>query len=295
MVCCRRRSGDGWPRTRAPDTSPGPCAATAPTITRQALTDAITNGKPLDGADSAARVLSHRITRGQDPGHPVPGTESPADLTPAERARLAELHHQAFGRARTLGARAADEVPEWALQHLGPVPDPGDVADRADWERRAGQVAAHREAVGWTHPDQVLGRMPGTTTTERRTSYVTAWHALGRPDQALTEAAMSEGQLRARKRAWDNAQAWAPAKPGRRPTSTPPWATPRTRRPTSPAGRSPGPRREPARGRRTPRRRGRAGHPASSTPHPACPWRTTPCGHGRSPAPASGGPAVPAA
>jgi hypothetical protein len=177
---------------------------------RQVLTDAITSGKPLDDADSAARVLSYRISRGQDPGHPVPGTEIPADITPDEHARLAELHHQARDRAGVLGTRTADEAPEWALQSLGPVPDEADAEDRADWEQRAGQVAAHREAVGWDHPEQALGRMPGTTTTERRTSYVTAWDALGRPEQALTAAGMSEGQLRARKRAWDNAQAWAP-------------------------------------------------------------------------------------
>jgi hypothetical protein len=39
---------------------------------------------------------------------------------------------------------------------------------------------------------------------------VATWDALDRPEPALTEAGMSEGQLRVRKRAWDNAQAWAP-------------------------------------------------------------------------------------
>ena len=178
---------------------------------RQVLTDAITSGKTLDDAESAARVLSYRISRGQDPGHPIAGTEIPADITPDEHARLAELHERAGVRTAVLGARVAEQAPEWALQSLGPVPSAEDVEDRADWEHKAGQVAAHREAVGWDHPDQPLGRMPGTTTTERRTSYVAAWDALDRPEPALTEAGMSEGQLRVRKRAWDNAQAWAPA------------------------------------------------------------------------------------
>jgi hypothetical protein len=94
--------------------------------------------------------------------------------------------------------------------HLGPIPDAADAADRADWEARAGQVAAHREAVGWTHPEQPLGRMPGTTTTERRISYVTAWEALDRPRDLLAEAEMTTGRLYTRLRAWDNAEASAP-------------------------------------------------------------------------------------
>jgi hypothetical protein len=121
---------------------------------RQVLTDAITNGKTLDDATSVAQVLSHRITRGQDPGHPTAGTQIPTDITAEEHERLAELHDRAADRDHTLGARTADQAPEWAVMSLGPVPDPTDVEDRADWEHRAGQVAAHREAVGWTHPEQ---------------------------------------------------------------------------------------------------------------------------------------------
>jgi hypothetical protein len=177
---------------------------------RAVLTDAVTSGKPLDDAESPARVLSYRITQTHDIGHPVPGTELPADITQQEHAQLAELHDRAQDRACVLGARTAEQAPEWAVQALGPVPPAEDAADRADWEHRAGQVAAHREAVGWTHPEQALGQMPGVTTTERRTSYTAAWHALGQPEGRLTEADMSEGQLRARIRARDNADAWAP-------------------------------------------------------------------------------------
>jgi hypothetical protein len=177
---------------------------------RQVLTDAVSNGKALDNADSVAQVLSYRINAGQPVAHPISGTELAADITPAERERLAGLLDRADERARDLGARVADEAPDWAVQSLGPVPDAAEAADRADWEHRAGLVAAHREAVGWTHPQAPLGQLPGTTTTERRTSYVAAWQALGRPAERLTEAEMSEGRLRARHRAWENAQAWAP-------------------------------------------------------------------------------------
>ena len=84
-------------------------------------------------------------------------------------------------------------------------------ADRADWERRAGVIAAHREAVGFTDPTQALPRMPGLTSTERRAGYAAAWHALGRPDDTLSEAAMSDGRLRNRIQAWQREQAWEPA------------------------------------------------------------------------------------
>jgi conjugative relaxase-like TrwC/TraI family protein len=177
---------------------------------RQALTDAVTGSKALDNADSVAQVLSYRITRGQEVGRPVPGTELPGDITPAERERLTRLLARADDRTQVLGGRVAEQAPDWAVQSLGPVPEPTDAADRADWEHRAGLVAAHREAVGWDHPEQPLGRTPGTTTTERRTSFVAAWQALGRPEDLLTEADMTTGRLYARVRAWDNAAAGAP-------------------------------------------------------------------------------------
>ena len=176
---------------------------------RVALTKAVTAGQ-LDDAESVAQVLSYRINESQPVGQPVPGTELPADITPTEHQRLSDLHTRTEARTNVLGARAAGEAPEWAVMHLGPVPDPADTADRADWEARAGRVAAHREAVGWTHPEQPLGRMPGTTTTERRISYVTAWDALDRPADLLAEADMTTGRLYTHLRAWDNAAASAP-------------------------------------------------------------------------------------
>jgi hypothetical protein len=96
------------------------------------------------------------------------------------------------------------------VQSLGPIPDPTDAADRADWQHRAGLVAAHREAVGWDHPTQALDRMPGLSATERRLSYAAGWEALGRPDTALDEAAMSDGQLLNRITAWQREQEAAP-------------------------------------------------------------------------------------
>jgi hypothetical protein len=178
-------------------------------------------GKSLTGANSPAQVLSHRITKGR-PDHaltdpaPQTGTRIPAGIPPPTAARLTELQERAAARAGELGRAAAEQGPQWAVQALGPVPaltataSPQAAADRADWEHRAGLVAAHREAAGYTDPDRALPRMPGLTSTERRAGYAAAWHALGQPEDTLAEAAMSEGRLRNRIQAWEREQGWQP-------------------------------------------------------------------------------------
>jgi hypothetical protein len=195
---------------------------------------------------SIAQILSHRILRDGPPRPDLDAAGLPAELHPQDAARLADLHSALDARARDLGAQLAADPPRWALLTLGPVPDTNtnvttDVttdattdaatdaieqqvantaraaareqarADRADWERRAGLAAAHREAVDWDHPEQALPGMPGFSATERRASYAAAWEALGRHAERLDEADMSEGRLRARVTAWDREQQWAPA------------------------------------------------------------------------------------
>jgi conjugative relaxase-like TrwC/TraI family protein len=178
------------------------------------LREAITAGQ-LDDASSVAQVLSHRITRGGQPlDLPTPetaaGTRIPAGLDPDTAARLTDLAVRIDARRDQLGHEVADRAPDWAVQALGPVPPESDVDDRADWEQRAGQIAAHREATGFDHPEHALGTMPGLSMTERRADYALAWHALGQPRERLAETEMSTGQLLARHRAWINEQAWAP-------------------------------------------------------------------------------------
>ncbi len=168
----------------------------------------------LADANSPAQVLAHRITTRRAAHHlvdePVPGTRIPAGIPTEMTERLAHLHAAIDQRTAVLGAQTAVEAPPWAVLGLGPVPEATDVEDRADWERRAGLVAAHREATGYQHPTRALDRMPGLSSTERRSSYAAAWQALGRPRDALAEAGMSDGQLRARITAWRREQDWAP-------------------------------------------------------------------------------------
>jgi conjugative relaxase-like TrwC/TraI family protein len=186
----------------------------AGTDPRDALRDAVTGTtsgrRGLADAQSVAQVLAYRITGGKDLPPPATDAGVPAGVPHQHAQRLTELGIGVATRRAELGARVADQAPSWAVLALGPVPSADDPADRADWERRAGIVAAHREATGWTDPEHPLGRMPGTSMTERRADYATAWTALGRPEPRLEEAQLSTGQLLARVRSWQREQAWAP-------------------------------------------------------------------------------------
>ena len=177
---------------------------------REAIAGPRANGRGLADAQSVAQVLSFRISGDRPLPHPVPGTAIPAGISREADRLLRELDTAIRERQAELGAAAAEEAPEWAVLSLGPVPPAEDATDRADWERRAGAVAAYREAAGWDAPDRPLGRMPGVASTERRALFATAHEALGRPEASLDEAAMSDGQLLARVRAWQREQAWAP-------------------------------------------------------------------------------------
>lgn len=181
---------------------------------REALREAVSGGsagrRSLADARAVSQVLSYRINPTGELPPPVAGTELPAGIPYQHAERLTALSHDVETRRGQLGAEAARTAPEWAVLALGPVPAVSDAADRADWERRAGIVAAHREATGWTDPEHPLGRMPGTSTTERRSDYAIAWTALGRPEPRLEEAQLSDGRLLNRVRAWAREQSWAP-------------------------------------------------------------------------------------
>ncbi len=306
----RRRPARRGPR--APGRRPGqripvPAAARRrtgrPRPARASSTDAITGGKSLDDAEHPALVLSHRISNHHSLDHPVPGhRDAPATSPPPNTNGWPACTP---ARPTTGPATSAPEPPRrpprGRCSPSGRCPTAADAADRPDWEHRAGQVAAYREAVGWTDPEHALGQMPGATTTERRTTYTAAWHALGRPEERLTEAGMTEGQLRTRVRAWQNEQAWAPpnvdrALQGRRARrrAGPPGRRPgrgRAARPTTPPGTAPRPTHSTAKAQRLTdaaqaradwvgtgrrhagQRRGRRGRTRATA---ASPWTTNP-------------------
>src|SRR5206468_6908837 len=94
------------------------------------------------------------------------------------------------------------------IEALGRVPDQPDEQDV--WTRRAAAVAAHRELTGHDDPDVVLPGPPKRGQVEAYASWRAAWRALGRDEASRAEAEMSDGQLRARVRAYQREEAWAP-------------------------------------------------------------------------------------
>lgn len=167
--------------------------------------------RPLDGARAAAHVLHARIrTHVGDLAHTISSYRDliPRGIPAAHQAHLATLADAADDRRRELGARVADTAPAWATSTLGAVPD--DPLERASWEARAGWAAAYRENAEHTDDEQALGTAPPPALAEKRAVWWTAHDALGLPDVAPDEAAMTEGQLRARVAAYDRERAWAP-------------------------------------------------------------------------------------
>lgn len=177
----------------------------------RALHDAVTQ-RSFDGAQSLAQVLHGRISdtyRGRLTPTEDAASSLPAGIPQDWRAYLAALGEQADTRRRELGTQVAEQPPQWAVEALGPVPD--DVVDRAEWEHRAGAVAAYRETTGWDHASEAIGTSPGLSSTERRAGWHAAWQALGRPEATPEEYDLSDGALRNRVQAWRREQQWQPA------------------------------------------------------------------------------------
>ncbi|WP_224393208.1 hypothetical protein [Pseudonocardia sp. ICBG1293] len=81
--------------------------------------------------------------------------------------RLAEHLDQ---RTADLGAQVAAEPPRWAADLLGAVPDRDDAEARAEWERKAGAVAACRTLTGREDADgaEAAPSRPSTCSALRR-------------------------------------------------------------------------------------------------------------------------------
>ncbi len=111
-------------------------------------------GRPFTGARSHSAVLDARIR--ESTGHLPPRVrESWAAALPRvadpELARyLAEVAAAMDDRQRRIGEHAAHERPLWATQALGPVP--AEPQERAEWERRAGQLAPTGRSPAGTIP-----------------------------------------------------------------------------------------------------------------------------------------------
>jgi hypothetical protein len=175
----------------------------------QILVDAVAD-RPLEGARNLSNVIYSRI-RNEHRFDPL--GERWAEWVPRlDNAEwndyLRVLARAADRRTADLGARAAAEVPGWAIAAFGPPPN--DSHSREEWERQAGLVAAYREFRGHDDPVEALGSAPKPGQVEAYAAYRAAWRALGRPEVEREEFELSDGQLRLRKRAWEREKAWGP-------------------------------------------------------------------------------------
>ena len=177
-------------------------------VLRQAV-----GARDFAGARSLAAVLHGRVSRivGVPDGAAVGSYRERTPVTgDPEADRFAgELAAAMDERAAVLGERAALDQPLWALRYLGDVP--ADPAGRGEWVRRAAVVAAYREESGYADPAEAIGPAPERASPERRVSWNAAFAALGLAGQSQETAAASDGELWARRAAYERDLGWAPA------------------------------------------------------------------------------------
>ncbi|QSB07164.1 MobF family relaxase [Natronoglycomyces albus] len=193
---------------------------------RQVASEAI-GMRELESADSVAQVIHWRITDmmevdlSADPHEEKDSTERDVALGYAERLPAGDsaIHkyaqawaQRADERVSELGIIVAERPPQWAIEHLGPVPVEHEehTAERAEWIKRAGTVEAYCETYSLTEQANVIGRVPSVAMPERRDEWRAAWQALGRPDPIADERQMSQTQLQRTIEAYNAEKQWAP-------------------------------------------------------------------------------------
>ena len=173
-----------------------------------ALIDQIT-AAPMDRARSISSVLHHRLQRLALPD--LRHDASWAQRTPATAPPLAhELAAALDDRARALGERLAASPEPWLARQLGVLAPTASSALRADYTRRAGLAAAYREAAGITNTDQAASLEPHRGSPELEAMRKAVLSALEIRDEAAITRGMTRGELEARARQAECAQASAP-------------------------------------------------------------------------------------
>ncbi|WP_434092920.1 hypothetical protein [Pseudonocardia alni] len=175
------------------------------------LADAVDRG-PLTGSRNLTNVLYSRI---RDAHRFDPVGDTWTEWTPRTDNTewsdyLTALATAADDRAATLGRDAAADPPVWATSVFGDCPAEADQRD--EWCAAVGRVAAYREMRGHASDDgdDVLGPAPKPGQVEEFAAYRAAWRTLGRPEIDREHLELSNGQLRARVRAYERELAAAP-------------------------------------------------------------------------------------
>jgi conjugative relaxase-like TrwC/TraI family protein len=178
---------------------------------KETLAKAVESGS-LEGAQSVAQVLHHRITSTNKKAMllaEASESQPPADAPAEYLEHFDRLDDMMSQRCAELATALAESPEPWATEALGPVPEDGSF-ERMEWEERAGKIAGYREASGWTDEQEPLPHSPGTHETEQRAAWAEAWTAAGRPEANAEEPILSEGALRNRVLAMQREQAALP-------------------------------------------------------------------------------------
>jgi conjugative relaxase-like TrwC/TraI family protein len=176
----------------------------------QVIREAI-EGRPFTGARSHPAVLDARIRKNTSHLPPAPRQSwtawLPSFADPDVGRYMTEVAAAMDDRQHRIGAHAARERPLWAVQALGQVPENPDA--RAGWERWAGQLGAYREITGWDHPGEAIGPEPPRGNPEAWAQWHAAFSVMARVE-GIDVRHLSDGQLLARRRAYEAETSWAP-------------------------------------------------------------------------------------
>lgn len=183
-----------------------------PAVLHNAITCAsMTSPEP----ENVAKLVNWRIEReleGRQPENPHFGhswTERTPNIPGDEGRAAREIAEAMDARRDVLGERLTEDAPEWAVRHLGPVPE--DALERAEWARRAGTVEQYRELYAIDAPNTAIGRLPAKGAIEQRAAWEAAHVALGRTEEQNTLAKTSDAALREMVARYEREQSWAPA------------------------------------------------------------------------------------
>lgn len=165
--------------------------------------------RDLAGVRSVSAVLAQRV-RDMTEHLPTPPRESwlsrvPHHGDPGMQCYLTEVARRMDDRQIRLGQHVAEHPPVWATQALGDVPEA-----RAEWESKAGKIAAYRDRYGWDHPGRAIGPEPDTTNPEARAEWRNAQAAMDRFD-GIDVRHLTDGQLFLPRDAYARETSWAPA------------------------------------------------------------------------------------
>nr|WP_255426060.1 MobF family relaxase [Pseudonocardia sp. C8] len=165
----------------------------------------------FDDAQAVSQVLHWRIGRlleDREPEHTA--THGPEWDTVAEtlapgpvRDYLERLGDRAVERQQVLGAEIAAEPPQWAHDRLPAIPDAEAAPEqRADWERRAGLIAAYREYRGVPDHQSSLGEAPPAQQPFAYALWRSATEALDPDPAALAWQQKETSELYRAREAW---------------------------------------------------------------------------------------------